>query len=326
LIIKELKTYQSDTNERLDLFLQKQMLISRNQIRNLINSGLVSVEQKVAQKAGMKLKPKMQVQVKILEAKKDSVDVDFDVEIIYEDDDILIVNKPSGLVVHPAPSVKEPTLVDWLRSKNITLSTLNGEQRDGIVHRIDKETSGVLVVAKNNDAHQKLAKQLEDKSMGRYYLALIDLELKEDCIVEKPIGRNPKNRFKMAVVEGGKEAKTAFIKLLQANSCRYELIAAKLFSGRTHQIRVHLHSLSRHIVGDLLYGFKSNNDRIGRFYLHAYIISLKHPKDGKLRHFVAPLGDDFKRMLEKYFDMENLNEKIKPQSLIDSFCTAYEWV
>ncbi len=176
---------------------------------------------------------------------------------------MMVVNKPSGLVVHPAPSVKGATLVDWLVSKGVSLSNILGKERYGIVHRIDKNTTGALVVAKTNEAHEKLSFQLRNKSMGRYYLAVIDHPLKESCIVEKPIGRSRKNRYKMDVVNGGKDSKSAFYKLIQ-NDDNLELIVAKLFTGRTHQIRVHLKSLGRHILGDVLYGFKSKEDTIDR--------------------------------------------------------------
>ena len=234
--------------------------------------------------------------------------------MLYEDEHFLVVNKPSGLVVHPAPSVKEPTLVDWLIHKGVSLSTISGEERHGIVHRIDKETTGALVVAKTNEAHEKLSLQLQEKSMGRYYLALIDCPLKEDTIVEKPIGRNPKNRLKMDVVPHGKSAKTAFVKLAQSEY-GVELIAAKLFTGRTHQIRVHLNSLGRHILGDDLYGFKSKRDKIPRVNLHAYLLYLLHPITGEKMEFVAPLFDDMRAYMEKYFDQESIDKKINPELL-----------
>jgi len=218
------------------------------------------------------------------------------------------------LVVHPAPSVKEPTLVDWLVKKGISLSTISGEERHGIVHRIDKETTGALVVAKDNKVHEALSEQLQDKSMGRYYLALIDHPLKDDIIVDKPIGRNPKNRLKMDVVSHGKPARTAFKKLL-TSAYDVELIAAKLFTGRTHQIRVHLNTLGRHILGDDLYGFKTKRDKIARVNLHAYLLYLVHPVTGEKMEFTAPLFDDMKTYMTKYFDQGEIDEKINPSTL-----------
>jgi 23S rRNA pseudouridine1911/1915/1917 synthase len=163
-----------------------------------------------------------------------------------------------------------------------------------------------------------LSEQLQDKSMGRYYLALIDHFLKEDTVVDKPIGRNPNNRLKMDVVPHGKPAKTAFKKLLTSVH-DVELIAAKLFTGRTHQIRVHLNTLGRHILGDDLYGFKSKRDKIPRVYLHAYLLYLKHPVTGEEMEFVAPLFDDMHTYLTKYFEEEEIIKKLDPESLKAGF-------
>ncbi len=309
--------------ERLDKFLANELQESRNQVEQLIKKGFVKVDTKEVTKPGHKLKPGQEVIVHLPSpAKSERAAVDFDVEKIYEDEDILVVNKPAGVVVHPAPSVKEPTLVDWLKQEGISLSTISGEERHGIVHRIDKETSGLLVVAKNNEAHQKLSEQLQDKSMGRYYLAFIEPPLKENVIVDRPIARNPKNRLKMAIMENGRSAKSAFVKLLPSKNGKYELIGAKLFSGRTHQIRVHLSSLHRHILGDSLYGFKSKGVTIPRVFLHAYILYLLHPRSGERMEFVASLPQDMKEFAAKHFDMETLHEKIDPHSFTSYFDDA----
>ena len=248
---------------RLDKFLSEKLEESRNQIEQLIKKEYVKVDGKTITKTGYKLKENQEVFVElpIIKESKD-FEVDFDVEIIYEDDHILVINKPYNLVVHGAPSVKEATLVDWLKSKKISLSTISGEERHGIVHRLDKGTSGVMVVAKTNEAHAGLSKQLEDKTMGRYYLAIIDMPLKDNVVIEKPIGRNPNNRLKMGIVQDGRNAKTAFAKLDLSKNEKYELICCKLFTGRTHQIRVHLNSINRHILGDNLYGFKGELNKI----------------------------------------------------------------
>jgi len=260
---------------------------------------------------------KIEYEIQTLEEPKE-YEVDFDVEIIYEDDEILVVNKPPHLVVHSAPSVKEATLVDWLKSKNIRLSTISGEVRHGIVHRIDKETSGALVIAKTNEAHQFLSEQLSDKSMGRYYLAIIDLPLKEDCEIDRPIGRNPKNRLKNAIIPTGKIAKTRFVKLCGEKE---ELIACKLFTGRTHQIRVHLNSINRHIIGDELYGAKQSSERI---LLHAYILYLIHPKTKKLMQFTAPLFEDMKDKINQICK-EETDEKLNENYIIDRFANFTDY-
>jgi 23S rRNA pseudouridine1911/1915/1917 synthase len=314
-----METFITEQTGRLDKVVAQQLDVSRNQVEKLIKEGLVSVNGKTVTKPSFKVAAGDAVVYMFKEAeKREPVEVDFDVEVLYEDEYLLVVNKPSGLVVHPAPSVKEPTLVDWLVKKGISLSTISGEERHGIVHRIDKETTGALVIAKDNKTHEKLSEQLQDKSMGRYYLALIDHPLKEDVIVDKPIGRNPKNRLKMDVVPNGKEAKTAFRKLA-ASSYDVELVTAKLFTGRTHQIRVHLNTLGRHILGDDLYGFKSKRDKIPRVYLHAYLLYLIHPETGKRIEFVAPLFDDMKAYLEKYFIPEEINQALDPEVLKKGF-------
>jgi len=304
---------------RIDKILAQQLEVSRNQIEKLIKEGLVSVNEKRVTKPSFKITMGDEIVYSFKEAeKREAVDIDFDVDVLYEDEYLLVVNKPSGLVVHPAPSVKDATLVDWLIKKGVSLSTISGEERHGIVHRIDKETTGALVVAKDNKTHEMLSLQLQDKSMGRYYLALIDHPLKEDVIVDKPIGRNPKNRLKMDVVPHGKEARTAFKKLL-TSAYDIELITAKLFTGRTHQIRVHLNTLGRHILGDDLYGFKSKRDKIPRVYLHAYLLYLKHPVTGKEMEFVAPLFDDMNTYLTKYFKEDEITQKLDPESLKAGF-------
>jgi len=315
--------YEAKSEERLDKFLVKNIESSRNQIENLIKKGLVKVNEKIAKKGGLKLKIGDIVKVSFPSIQKsEAKEVKFDIEIIYEDEDILVINKPSGITVHPAPSVKEATVVDWLKIKGISLSTIAGEERHGIVHRLDKETSGLMVVAKNNEAHKFLSNQLQNKSMGRFYLAVIEPPLKDNVIVEKPIARNPKNRLKMAVIEGGRYAKTAFAKIEKSFDEKFELIGAKLFTGRTHQIRVHLNAIGRRIIGDSLYGFKSRNVKIDRVFLHAYILYLIHPRSKKEIRFVAPLPIDMKEFLKKRFDWERVNEKILP----DKFDKLFDFV
>ena len=315
---------------RLDKFLASKIEASRNQIEQLIKKEFVKVDGKIVNKTGFKLKENQVVDVYfpkiefddiknedfILESLKDK-----DVEIIYEDEDILVINKPYNLTVHDAPSVKDATLVDWLKLKNISLSTISGEERHGIVHRLDKGTSGVMVVAKTNEAHLGLSKQLEDKSMGRYYLAIIDMPLKDNTIIEKPIGRNPNNRLKMSIENDGRYAKSAFSKIILSDNEKFELIAAKLFTGRTHQIRVHLSSINRHILGDNLYGFKGELNKINRFYLHAYYLYLTHPITNKQMSFKANLPKDINDFLNDNFQKENINEKIDESYILNSFTT-----
>ena len=324
LYIKRDKLEFISKSGRVDKVLQEHLKTTRNQVEHFIKEGNVKVDGKVIKKCGYKLNGGEKIEYDIKEAiSKKEYEVNFDIEKLYEDEDILIINKPPFLTVHPAPSVKEATLVDWLKKENISLSTISGEERNGIVHRIDKQTSGALVIAKNNEAHLALSKQLEDKSMGRYYLAIIDTPLKDNIVVEKAIARNRKNRLKMAADKNGRVAKSAFLKLVTSIDEKNELIAAKLFTGRTHQIRVHLSTLSRHILGDDLYGFKSKKDIIKRVMLHAYILYLIHPKSKKKIYIKAPLLQDFTDILEKNFIMENVNEKIDTDYIIHSFNTLF---
>ncbi|BBG66077.1 ribosomal large subunit pseudouridine synthase D [Hydrogenimonas sp.] len=305
---------------RLDRILHSRLGGSRSQVEQLIKRGFVKVGGKEITKAGYRVTEGAEIEYTIPpEPERESVVVDFDVPVIYEDEYILVVNKPSGLVVHPAPSVKGPTLVDWLKARGVSLSTISGEERHGIVHRLDRETSGAMVVAKSNDVHEELSRQLQDRSMGRYYIAVVDYPLKESGVVEGPIGRNPANRLKMGVVSGGKPAKTRFEKLLQSENTPFELVAAKLFTGRTHQIRVHLASIGRHIAGDGLYGFKSGRGKIERILLHAFVLYLRHPKTGRKIRFTADIPDSMKRSIESYFDKEKLDEILDPCALLRRF-------
>jgi len=314
------KKFTADKEIRLDVFLSEKLDETRNQIDHLITKGFVNVANKKKAKSGLKLQLGQEVSVQLPEVEKEeALEVDFDIEVVYEDNDFMVINKPSGVIVHGAPSVKEATLVDWLKKKNISLSTISGEERHGIVHRIDKGTSGLLCIAKTNEAHVALSKQLEDKTMGRYYVALTDLPLKDDITVNAAIGRNPSNRLKMGLVSSGKSAKTSFIKLSLSKNENYELIAAKLYTGRTHQIRVHLESLQRHILGDTLYGFKGNVDKIIRVYLHAYSLYLKHPITGHDMNFNVSLPKDMEDFYKSNFNEEDYNEKINNEYIINKF-------
>jgi len=290
--------YIADKNIRLDKFLSEKLNVSRNQIEQLIKKEAVKINNSVAKKGGIKVKEKDIINITLPQKNETEYKkADFDIPILYEDNDLLVINKPSGIVVHPAPSVKEATLVDWLKENNFSLSTIAGEERFGIVHRIDKETSGALVIAKNNKTHQFLSNQLKDKSMGRYYLMLLNTPLKEAKCVNAKIGRNPKNRIKMAIVNNGREAKTLFVPISE------NLTAAKLFTGRTHQIRVHLTKLGRYILGDKTYGAKNQTQRV---MLHAYELYFTHP-NGKKLSIIAPVFDDFQQNLPKGINYEKMD-------------------
>jgi len=322
--MRETKSYVCNLAERLDTFLASEIGQTRSQIAQLIKQDCVWVDGKKVPRPGVKLKVNQTVKVEFPEAKKEkALDVDFDVEILYEDDDVLVINKPSGVTVHPAPSVKEATLVDWLKHKGIRLSTISGEERHGIVHRLDKGTSGTMVVAKNNKAHEFLSEQLQDKSMGRYYIAVVSPPLKDDItVIESNIGRSSNNRLKMACgLEHGKYAKTMFKQLALSSDERSQLIACKLFTGRTHQIRVHLESMNRHILGDHIYALNPKVEKAQRILLHAYIIYFIHPTTKERLSFRAEFDDIMKENIDKKFNLETINEVINTEYIVHSFST-----
>ena len=320
--MKEVKSYICMNSERLDTFLTGEIGQTRSQIAQLIKQKCVFVNDKLVARPGVKLKINQNIRVEFPKAKeKVGLDVDFDVEILYEDDDVLVINKPSGVTVHPAPSVKEATLVDWLKLKGIRLSTISGEERHGIVHRLDKGTSGTMVVAKNNEAHEFLSAQLQDKSMGRYYLAVINPPLKDDITtVESNIGRSSHNRLKMACgLEHGKYAKSMFKYLTLSHDEKNQLVACKLFTGRTHQIRVHLESLNRHIIGDHIYAISPKVEKSERILLHAYMIYFIHPRSKERLSFVGDFDSYTKDYIKNKFNSETIDEVIKPSYILHSF-------
>jgi len=219
-----------------------------------------------------------------------------DLDIVYEDDDVLVVNKPSGMVVHPAPGHYQDTLVNGLLWHIKKLSNVNGETRPGIVHRIDKDTSGLLMVAKNNYAHDILAKELQEKKTKREYIALVDGVINNKRgRINAPIGRDKLNRLKMAITASGKEAITNFEVLETFEDST--LIKCVLETGRTHQIRVHLQYINHPLVNDYVYGNAKPND-FGQ-YLHAQTIGFTHPKTKEWLEFSCELPTEFVQYLEK---------------------------
>lgn len=276
---------------RLDVFLlEKFPDFSRSHIKNMIEKGFITVDDKIV-KAGFALKTGMVIKIEIVEPEKIStVAEDVDFEIVYEDKDLAVINKPQGLVVHPCSSTKHGTLVNGLLAKLNDLSGINGMLRPGIVHRLDKDTSGLLVVAKNDKAHVCLAEQIKNKSAHRNYLAVLDGNLKQDNgRVETFINRDPNNRKKMSVQNTGRIAITDFKVLKRFEKCCF--VEFMLQTGRTHQIRVHAKHLGHAVVGDKLYG-KEIKSLKGQL-LHAYKLSFVHPSTGKEMTFESPLPNYF---------------------------------
>ncbi len=220
-----------------------------------------------------------------------------DLDIVYEDDDILVVNKPSGMVVHPAPGHMMGTLVNALMYHYQTLSTINGENRAGIVHRIDKDTSGLLIVCKNNFAHRNISEQIKEKKAKRTYWAIVTGSIGHNLgKIDAPIGRDPDNRQKMAVVASGKPAITHFKVLDRFRD--FTLLELDLETGRTHQIRVHMAYINHPVFGDPLYGVKKQVSEFGQ-YLHAKKIGFYHPRTNEYMEFETELPKEFNDLLDE---------------------------
>ena len=213
-----------------------------------------------------------------------------DLRVLYEDDDLLVIDKPAGLVVHPGPGHATGTLVHGLLGRGPGWSTIGGTERPGIVHRLDRDTSGLMVVARNDEAHRELARQLQRRIMTRKYRAIVVGEVADPAArIEAPIGRDPKNRQRMAVIPGGREAVTEFRRLRVAGG--HSLLEVTLGTGRTHQIRVHLAYIHHPVLGDAVYGRRS--PLIARPALHAEALTLRHPRTGKSMTWQTPPPDDF---------------------------------
>ena len=284
---------------RLDAFLAQESGETRSRIQNLIEQGCVRVNGAAPKKAGVKLAAGDEVELNLPAPEPlEAVPVEMEIPIVYEDADIVVVNKPRSLVVHPAAGHAQDTLVNALLFACDDLSGIGGKLRPGIVHRLDKDTTGLLVVAKNDEAHVSLSQQISVHSAGRVYWALVEGRMKEPSgTVCAPIGRSPKDRKKMAVVPGGKEA-TAHWRVLH----QYEkttLIECRLVTGRTHQIRVHMASLHHPVCGDPIYGVAKSAAGACPLMLHARQLHIRHPRTGEELEFTAEPPQDFLKVLEK---------------------------
>ncbi|SHJ66789.1 ribosomal large subunit pseudouridine synthase D [Hathewaya proteolytica DSM 3090] len=298
-MIKRLIVDKESEDTRLDVYLfQEDGEKSRSHYQKIIAEGMVLVNGKKT-KSNYKVKTFDQVEVEHGEEKQGNlIKEDIELCILYEDEDILVVNKPQNMVVHPAPGSESGTLVNGLLNHCESLSTINGDNRPGIVHRIDKDTSGILVVAKNDYAHIKLSEQLRQHSMKRIYVALCEGVIKENSItIDKPIGRDKKNRLKKAIDSEGREAVTHVTVMETFDN--YTLVQCRLETGRTHQIRVHMASIGHPIVGDPLYGFKKQKFKLEGQVLHAMVLGFIHPKTGEYMEFSSEIPEYFKELLRK---------------------------
>ena len=290
----------AEGGERLDKLISEYSdEISRSFAAKLAEDGAVTVNGKRVRK-NYKAVSGVVVEIELPEPEPISAEPeDIPLDIVYEDDDLIVVNKPQGMVVHPAAGNYTGTLVNALMFHcRGTLSAINGVVRPGIVHRIDKDTSGLLVAAKNNEAHIFLAQQIKERKANRRYIALLNGILKEDGTVSKPIARHPVDRKKMAVCAGGREAVTHY-HVMEHFGNEYTLAECVLETGRTHQIRVHMASIGHSVVGDKTYGIKKERFNLAGQLLHAATLGFVHPKSGEYMEFSAPIPDYFENILEK---------------------------
>ena len=295
---KEFLVDKDSVNKRIDVFIAENMNDkSRSYVKNLILKESITVNGQI-KKSNYKVKENDLIEVTIPDNELLNVEPeDIPLDIVYEDKDVIVVNKPQGMVVHPAPGNYNNTLVNALLFHCKDLSGINGVARPGIVHRIDKDTSGVLVIAKNDLAHKKLAEQFKEHSMTRVYVALTEGLIKEnEGTVDKPLARHPVERIKIAIVPGGRRAVTHYkvLKTYENNT----LVECRLETGRTHQIRVHLSSIGHPLVGDPVYGYKKQRFNLQGQMLHAKTLGFIHPSTGEYMEFTTELPEYFRNVLK----------------------------
>ena len=285
---------------RLDAYLREQTPFSRSRIVSLMEEGALLVNGETESKAARKTEEGMRLLLKIPETRPvNIVPQDIPLDILYQDADVVIVNKPSGMVVHPAAGNESDTLVNALLYHVHDLSGIGGEIRPGIVHRLDKDTSGLILIAKNDAAHTALSKQFKQRTMEKHYRAVAHGSFaKPEGLIDAPIGRHPVDRKKMAVVANGKPSRTEWHVLEQLHGATY--LDVHLLTGRTHQIRVHMLSVGHPLLGDKIYAPNLKTAvRVPRLMLHAYSLAFTHPTTGERLTFCAPLPAAFEETLQK---------------------------
>lgn len=292
---------ECDTNnERIDVYVSSKLEdMSRNSVQKLISDGNITVNNKIV-KSNYKVKLNDSIFIILPEPEILDIDAeDIPIDIVYEDDDLAVVNKAQGMVVHPAPGHYSGTLVNSLMYHLKNLSSINGVMRPGIVHRLDMNTSGLMLIAKNDKSHNFLAKCLKEHSINRIYYALVEGNIKEDSgTIDAPLGRSEKDRKKRAVTyKNSKEAVTNFWVLERYG--KYTLLKLKLETGRTHQIRVHLKHISHPVVGDEIYGSKTNKFGLNGQLLHSKSVGFIHPTTMEYMEFESELPDYFQKVIKK---------------------------
>lgn len=286
-------------NIRLDAYIASKTQMSRVAVQRLIDEEKILVNT-IKQKPSYKVQLNDEITIKKTEPKETKlVAQDIPVEVVYEDNDIIVVNKPKGLVVHPANGNPDGTLVNAIMSIcKGSLSGIGGEIRPGIVHRLDKDTSGLLIVAKNDKAHIQMSEQIKNREVKKIYMALVRGQVpEEEATINMPIGRSTKDRKKMAVCKTGKEAVTHFKVLKRYN--KYTLLEVKIDTGRTHQIRVHLSEIGYPVIGDAVYSNGKNEFGVEGQMLHAKSLDFKHPITGNQMHLEAKLPKYFEDVLKQ---------------------------
>lgn len=298
--MKNVIVNENDKGKRLDIYIaENSNELSRTMIKKLIESNNILVNDK-SEKVSYKVQANDNISIDVPEAKETKLKAqEIPLDIIYEDSDIIVVNKPKGMVVHPANGNPDGTLVNAILSicKN-SLSGIGGELRPGIVHRLDKDTSGLIIVAKNDKAHINMSEQIKERNVKKTYIALVRGNVpEEEATINMPIGRSTKDRKKMAVTKNGKQAITHF-KVLKRYS-KYTLLEIKIETGRTHQIRVHMAEIGYPVVGDAVYSNGKNEFGIEGQMLHAYKLEFMHPITNKHMELTAPLPQYFEEILKK---------------------------
>lgn len=296
--MRKIEITAEEPARRLDIFLSENTGLTRSHVQRLVELGAVCENGKAVTRASAAVREGSAICVTLPdEIPLDVAAEDIPLDIVFEDGDLAVINKPQGMTVHPANNVYTGTLVNALLFHIKDLSGINGVLRPGIVHRLDKDTSGLLVVAKNDQSHVELQRQIQSKQCRRIYVALLEGVLKQDVgMVDKPIGRSHVDRKKMDIVPNGRSAQTSYTVLKRYR--HYTLCRFELKTGRTHQIRVHAKFLGHPVVGDKAYGYKACRFNLNGQLLHAQTLMFTHPRTGEAMSFSAPLPSYFEKVLD----------------------------